>query len=114
MVTRRARSLFAVLFAFALAPIVSMAAAGATEARAHAAMAWMQWNAKPQSAVQGARADLGELAAHHPAATPFTAAEPFRLGGPGDIGATVPTTPRLAADGAPATLHRARAPPAPL
>ena len=111
MVTRRARSLFAILLSLALLPIVSMAVAGAVEARAHAAMAWMQSNAKSQTAVQGAR-ELGEVAAHHPDAAPFTAAEAFQHGLSTPIAATAPATPRAIAAGAPLTLHPARAPPA--
>ena len=112
MVTRRARSLFAVLLTLALLPIVTMAEAGAPGARAHAAMAWMQWTAKSQSVVQGARTGLGEMAAHQLAATPFAAAEPFRLSFSGSIAAAVPATPRATAARTPVTLHPARAPPA--
>jgi hypothetical protein len=112
MVTRRARSLFAVLLTLALLPIVSMAEAGTPDARAHATMAWMQWTAKSQSAVQGSRTGLGEIAAHHLAATPCAAAEPFRFSHYAAVEATVRPTPRVTATRAPATLHPARAPPA--
>ena len=112
MVTRRARSLFAVLLTLALLPIVTMAEAGAPGARAHAAMAWMQWTAKSQSAVQGARTGLGETAAHQLAATPFAAVEPFCLSLSGSIAAALPTTPYATAARAQVALHPARAPPA--
>src|SRR5688572_24911374 len=111
MVTRRARSLFAILLAFALLPIGSMAVAGAVEARAHAARAWMQSNARSQTAVQAAR-EPGDASAHHPDAAPFTAAEAFHHGLSAPIAATAPATPRAFAAGAPITLHPARAPPA--
>ena len=112
MVTRRTRSLFAVLLSLALLPIVSMAVAGAPEARAQAAMAWMQWTAKSQSAVHGARAGLGEMATHQLAATPFAAAEPYRLSLRAHHASSAPATPRATAARAPVTLHPARAPPA--
>jgi hypothetical protein len=112
MVTRRARSLFAVLLAFALLPIISMATAGAAEARAHAAAAWMQWTAKSQSAVHGTRGAFGELAVHDLGATPFTAAEPFRFSLSAPLAATVLGAPPVIATGTPVTSHRARAPPA--
>jgi hypothetical protein len=111
MVTRRPRSLFAILLAFALLPIVSMTVPGAAEARTHAAPAWMQSNAKSQSTVQLAR-EAGEVAKHHPDAAPFSAAEAFHHGLRAPIAATAPATPRAIAAGAPLTLHPARAPPA--
>src|SRR4051812_39383492 len=101
MVTRRARSLFAVLFACVLLPIVTMVGAGAGEARAHAAMAWMQWTARSQSAVQqGADAGHGEIAAHHSAATPFAPVEPFALRLHGGIAASAAESPRVVVAGA--------------
>src|SRR5687768_8623251 len=111
MVSRRSRSVFAALLALALLPIVSMVA-GESKARAHAAMAWMQWQAKAQSSAQGVRAEAGELAKHHADAMPFAPAEVFRL---------APSTPPAHGTGcaqsparatAPASLHPARAPPA--
>ena len=111
MVIRRTRTCFAILLAFALLHLVSMTVTGAAEARIHAAMAWMQWNAKSQSTVQPAR-EVGKVAAHHPDAAPFTAAEAFHHGLSAPIAATAPATPRAIAAGAPLTLHPARAPPA--
>ena len=110
--TRRSRSLFAVLLALALLPIVSMADAGATGARVHPAMAWMQWTAKSQTALQSTHAGLGESSAHHLAATPFAAAEPFQLRLHTSLAAAVSHAPRAAAAAAPSRVHLARAPPA--
>ena len=111
MVSRRSRSVFAVLLAFALLPIVSMAAGG-SEARAQAAMAWMQSQAKAQSPIQGVRAGLGELAKHHADAMPFAPAEAFRLALSTPPAAGTASARSIAIATAPATLHPARAPPA--
>ena len=111
MVSRRSRSVLAVLLAFALLPIVSMAAGG-SEARAQAAMAWMQWQAKTQSPYQGARAGLGELAKHPADAMPFAPAEAFRFALSTSPAAETPGVQSIAFATAPATLHPARAPPA--
>ena len=108
--SRRSRSVFAVLLAFALLPIVSMAAGG-SEARAQAAMAWMQWQAKSPLPDHGVRAGHGELAKHHADAMPFAPAEAFRLaiGTPPTAGTA--SAASIASAAAPATLHPARAPP---
>jgi hypothetical protein len=113
MVTRRARSFLTALLAFALLPIVSVAGVGATQARAHAAMAWMQWTARAQSAVQqSTHARLGEIATHHPAATPFAAAEPLDLRARASASAPVLVATPVTAASASVTLHPARGPPA--
>jgi len=111
MVSRRSRSLFAVLLAFAMLPIVSMAAAGATEARAHAAMAWMQWQAKSQTAAHTARAGLGEMSQHHFVDTPFLPPASFQLALRTPFDTQTLGTPETASSVAPARLHSARAPP---
>jgi len=111
-VTRRVRSFFTALLAFALLPIVSVASAGATQARAHAAMAWMQWTARAQSAVQqSTHARPGDVTAHHPGTTPFAAADPLELSTcsrASELAAAA--TPQTMA-GAPVPFHPARGPP---
>ena len=113
MVTRRARPFFTALLAFALLPIISVASVGATQARAHAAMAWMQWTARAQSAVQqSTHARLGEIPAHHPAATPFAAADPFGLSGYAPGAELAATAAPVTAASALVPFHPARGPPA--
>ena len=111
MVSRRSRSIFAVLLAFALLPIVSMAAGG-SEAGARGGMAWMQSQAKAHSLAQGVRAGLGELAKHHTDAMPFVSAEVFRLVLSTPPAARTESVQVIASATAPATLPPARAPPA--
>ena len=111
MVSRRSRSVFAVLLAFALLPIVSMAAGG-SEAGARAGMAWMQWQAKSHSLAQDVRSGLGELAKHHADAMPFAPAEAFRLALGMPPAARTASAQSTASATAPSTLHPARAPPA--
>jgi hypothetical protein len=111
MVSRRSRSSFAVLLAFALLPILTMASGG-LDAGARAGMAWMQGQAKAQTPVQGLRAGLAEVAGHHADAIPFAPADGFRLAlsVPPVVGhASAESIPSVTA---PATLHPARAPPA--
>src|SRR5688572_17737233 len=111
MVSRRSRSVFAVLLAFALLPIVSMAA-GRSEAGARAGMAWMQSQPRAQSPVEGIRAGLAELAKHHVDAMPFAPAGVFRLAlntSPVTSAASVRSDESATA---PRALHPARAPPA--
>ena len=111
MVSRRSRSVFAALLALALLPIVSMAAGG-SDARAQAAMAWMQWQAKAQASTQGVHATLGELPKHHADAMPFAPAEDFRLAPSAQPAAATAGAESSEGAAAPATLHPARAPPA--
>lgn len=111
MVSRRSRSVFAALLALALLPIVSMAAGG-SEARAQAAMAWMQWQAKVQASAQCVHATLGELPKHHTDAMPFAPAEDFRLAPSAQPAAATASFDSGASAAAPATLPPARAPPA--
>jgi hypothetical protein len=111
MVTRRSRSIFAVLLAFALLPIVSMAS-GRSEAGARPSMAWMQGQAKAQPPVEGIRAGLAELAKHHVDAMPFAPAEVFRLALSTSPATRAARVPSVASVATPAALHPARAPPA--
>ena len=106
MVTRRSRSVYAVLLAFALLPIVSMVAGG-SGARAQAAMAGMQWQAKSQSLDHGVRAGLGELARHHAFAMPFAPAEAFRLVLSAPPAAGTASAESIAVAAMAATLHPA-------
>jgi hypothetical protein len=111
MVPRRARAFFAASLAFALLPLLSLAA-GPEEARAHAAMAWMQFQAKSQPAVHGVRTGLSEATTHQHAATPFLLSSPFSFGLTATThaaSASIDDTPRGVAS---AKLHPARAPPA--
>lgn len=111
MVSRRSRSIFAVLLGLALLPIVSMAAGG-SEAGARAGMAWMQSQAKVQSPAEGVLAVHAELAKHHADAIPFAPAEAFRLvlGTPPAV--RTESVQTIGGATAPATLRPARAPPA--
>ena len=109
--TRRPSSAFAVLLAFALLPIVSMASRG-LEAGARAGMAWMQGQAKAQSPVQDGRTGLGELARQHADETPFAPAEVFSLAASGPPVAGAATVESIPGVAVVATLHPARAPPA--
>jgi hypothetical protein len=111
MVGRRARSAFSLCLTFALLPLVSMAA-GRSEARAHAAMAWMQLQARSQSGVQVARASPGQVDANHPSTTAFIPTTRFSLEPiPGAPVAAARVSPALVV-AAVAALHPARAPPA--
>ena len=111
MVSRRSRSIFAVLLAFALVPILSMTSSG-PEAGARAGMAWLQGQAKAQSPVEGIRAGLRELAKHHADAMPFAATEGFRLVLSTPLAGETASAERIPGASAPVTLHPARAPPA--
>jgi hypothetical protein len=111
MVTRRARTWFGLCLAFALLPIVSMAAGG-RGASAHASRAWMQFQAKPESNAEAPRTGVTDTDAHHLPATPFTAATAFSLW----LSAIAPATTTFASHAfvvvGTAKLHPARAPPA--
>jgi hypothetical protein len=109
MVSRRSRSIFAVLLAFALLPIVSMAAGRSQGARAD--MAWMQSQPKAQSPVEGIRAGLAELAKHHVDAMPFAPAEVFRLALNTSLATSAASVHSAGSVTAPRALHPARAPP---
>ena len=112
MVVRRARPLFAAWIAIGLLPLFWTAGTGAAEARAHAAMAWMQFQAKAPSAAQTVRAGSTDAIAHHPTATPFAPADPFSLGATVRRSEVVPSVERALRTVARARLHPARAPPA--
>ncbi|HET9424720.1 MAG TPA: hypothetical protein VFO55_05050, partial [Gemmatimonadaceae bacterium] len=85
---------------------------GRGESRADAAMAWMQLQARSQSAAQAARASLDQVDANHPSTTALIPATRFSL-------ELIPVAPTVAAPAshtlvvtAVAALHPARAPPA--
>ena len=111
MVSRHSRSVFAVLLAFVLLSIVSMAS-GASAAGARAAMECRQGQARAQSPVEAIRAGVAELAKHHADAMPFAPAEGFcfALSTPPASGAS--SAESIPSVSGPAALHPARAPPA--
>ena len=110
MVTRRARTFFGLCLAFALLPLVSIAAGGRV-ARADAAMAWMQFQTKSQSNAELPRTRATATDAHHLPFTPFAPAAPFSLELRSRAPATTAFAPVASVVVAPVELHPARAPP---
>jgi hypothetical protein len=110
MVTRRARSVFGLCLAFALLPFVTMAAGGTT-ARAYAAMAWMQFQAKSQSSADLPRTGSTQTDAHHLPVTPFVPAAPLSLALSSRAPARTSFAPHALVVRAVVRLHPARAPP---